>query len=56
MLDPFSGSGTTGVAAIAEGFRPILTEREAEYLEDIERRFADSTVAPHATISVEAAE
>ena len=56
ILDPFSGSGTTGVAAIAEGFRPILIEREEEYLADIERRFSESTVAPHATISAEAAE
>ena len=51
ILDPFSGSGTTGAAAIAEGFRPVLIEREEEYLADIERRFADSDVAPQATIS-----
>lgn len=39
ILDPFSGSGTTGAAALAEGFRAILCEREAEYQADIRRRF-----------------
>lgn len=33
VLDPFAGSGTTGVAAILEGFEPLLIEREAEYAE-----------------------
>lgn len=31
ILDPFAGSGTTGVAAIAEGRRVILYERIPEY-------------------------
>lgn len=31
ILDPFAGSGTTGVAAIAEGRRVILYERLPEY-------------------------
>lgn len=38
VLDPFAGSGTTGLACRQEGFRAILIEREAEYLEDIARR------------------
>lgn len=38
VLDPFAGSGTTGVAALREGFSPILIEREDEYVEDIKRR------------------
>ncbi len=38
VLDPFAGTGTTGQAAIKEGFRPILIEREAEYIKDIEAR------------------
>ena len=38
VLDPFAGSGTTGQAALLEGFSPILIEREAEYQEDISRR------------------
>ena len=40
VLDPFAGSGTTGAAAIAEGFDAILIEREAEYLKDIAERIA----------------
>lgn len=40
VLDPFAGTGTTGAAAAAEGFDCILIEREAEYLADIQRRFA----------------
>ena len=33
MLDPFTGSGSTGKAALLEGFRFIGIEREAEYVE-----------------------
>lgn len=39
VLDPFAGSGTTGQAALDEGFNVILCEREAEYIADLERRF-----------------
>jgi site-specific DNA-methyltransferase (adenine-specific) len=38
ILDPFVGSGTTGQAALQEGFMPTLIEREAEYVADIEKR------------------
>lgn len=38
VLDPFAGSGTTGAAAMLEGFKCILMEREAEYQQDIIRR------------------
>lgn len=38
VLDPFAGSGTTGQAAMEEGFDAVLIEREAEYLADIRRR------------------
>ena len=31
VLDPFGGSGTTGVAALLEGWRVILVEREPQY-------------------------
>ena len=40
VLDPFAGTGTTGMACMAEGMRCILIEREAEYVADIKRRIA----------------
>ena len=40
MLDPFTGSGSTGKAAILEGFRFIGIEREAEYVEIARARIA----------------
>jgi DNA modification methylase len=38
VLDMFAGTGTTGQAAMLEGFKSVLIEREVEYVEDIERR------------------
>lgn len=38
VLDPFAGSGSTGVAAMLEGFDSILIEREAAYVADIHRK------------------
>lgn len=32
VLDPFTGSGTTGIAALREGFRFVGIEKEVEYL------------------------
>jgi site-specific DNA-methyltransferase (adenine-specific) len=40
VLDPFAGSGSTGKAAILEGFRFIGIEREAEYVEIAKARIA----------------
>lgn len=40
VLDPFAGSGSTGMAAMREGFNAVLIEREAEYVADIKRRLA----------------
>lgn len=40
VLDPFAGSGTTGVACIIEGFGCILVEREAEYVAIIRERLS----------------
>lgn len=40
VLDPFAGSGTTGMACLAEGFDAVLIEREAQYVADIRRRIA----------------
>lgn len=38
ILDPFMGSGSTGKAAILEGFRFIGIEKEAEYVEIAKKR------------------
>lgn len=40
VLDPFAGSGSTGVACLRERFKVILCEREVEYIEMIHKRFA----------------
>ena len=40
VLDPFMGSGSTGKAAMLEGFGFIGIEREAEYVAIAERRIA----------------
>lgn len=40
VLDPFAGSGTTGMACLREGFDCILIEREEQYVADIKRRIA----------------
>mgnify|MGYP000390830774 FL=1 len=40
VLDPFTGSGSTGKAAIIEGFNFIGIEREAEYVEIARARIA----------------
>lgn len=42
ILDPFAGSGTTGVAAVIERFRFIGIEREAAYVEIARKRIADA--------------
>ncbi len=38
ILDPFAGSGSTGAAAIAEGFDCVLIEQNADYVADIRKR------------------
>lgn len=38
VLDPFAGSGTTGAAALAEGCRALLIERDADSVADIRAR------------------
>jgi len=42
ILDPFAGSGTTGVAAIAEGRKAILVEKEPKYAAICRRRVAEA--------------
>jgi site-specific DNA-methyltransferase (adenine-specific) len=43
VLDPFMGSGSTGKAAILEGFRFIGIERDAEYLAIAEARISHAS-------------
>jgi DNA modification methylase len=43
VLDPFAGSGTTGEAAILEGMRAVLIERESDYLPLIADRLTRRT-------------
>jgi site-specific DNA-methyltransferase (adenine-specific) len=43
VLDPFTGSGSTGKAAMLEGFRFIGIEREAEYIEIARARIEAAT-------------
>lgn len=40
VLDPFAGSGSTGKAAVLEGFRFVGIEREAEYVDIARARMA----------------
>lgn len=45
ILDPYAGSGTTGVAALRLGRRAILVERVAEYAETARRRCEEAEAA-----------
>lgn len=53
VLDPFMGSGTTGVAAVEEGMRFVGIERDEHYMEIATRRIAgakppdERQAAPH---------
>ena len=38
VLDPFAGTGSTGVAAFIDGFDSILVELRQEAADDIQRR------------------
>ena len=40
VLDPFMGSGSTGKAAVLEGFQFIGIERDEEYMKIAENRIA----------------
>lgn len=42
IVDPFNGSGTTGLAAYAQGFRYVGIEQEPQYVEIARRRIADA--------------
>jgi len=42
VLDPFMGSGSTGIACVEEGFGFLGTEREPEYYEIARRRIEEA--------------
>lgn len=44
VLDPFAGSGSTGVAAAIEGFDFVGVERDAAHVATAERRITDATL------------
>ena len=46
VLDPFMGSGTTGIACVLEGRDFIGIEREADYLEIAEKRIKEAQAQP----------
>jgi len=46
VLDPFMGSGTTGMAAVLEGRDFIGIEREPEYFAIAEKRIAEAQMQP----------
>lgn len=56
VLDPFAGSGTTGVACITEGFRFVGIEREADYCEMARQRCASANPPLFASLESEAPE
>ncbi|MDY0059985.1 MAG: DNA methyltransferase [Myxococcota bacterium] len=57
VLDPFCGSGTTGVAALENGRRFLGIERESRYVELARRRLEEATVVgPAAALAREAAD
>jgi site-specific DNA-methyltransferase (adenine-specific) len=49
VLDPFAGSGSTGKAAVCEGFDFVGIEREAEYVEIARARIAAAVLPLEAT-------
>ena len=49
IVDPFMGSGSTGIAALAEGFCFTGIEKEQAYLEIARKRIAGPLFAPEAT-------
>ena len=48
MLEPFLGSGSTGIAAIHHGFRVVGIEQSPEYFEIAHRRIVAAVAAEDA--------
>jgi site-specific DNA-methyltransferase (adenine-specific) len=46
ILDPFTGSGSTGVAALLEGFRFLGMEQDADYVTIAEARIRRAQEQP----------
>jgi site-specific DNA-methyltransferase (adenine-specific) len=44
VLDPFAGSGTTGIACARDGYDAVLIEREPRYVQMINMRLADESL------------
>jgi DNA modification methylase len=53
VLDPFAGSGSTGVAALAEGFRFLGVEIDPEYVPTARARLQAASVASPAHAQME---
>lgn len=53
ILDPFTGSGSTGVGALREGFRFFGIEMEASYVEIAKNRLANIKLEADSTEEVE---
>ena len=53
VLDPFMGSGTTGVAAINEGMKFVGIERDPQYYDIASRRVNDAKPIPPTTTQQE---
>lgn len=53
VLDPFCGSGSTGKAAVVEGFRFIGIDISEEYCEIARRRITEATSSVFAAVGVE---
>jgi site-specific DNA-methyltransferase (adenine-specific) len=56
VLDPFMGSGTTGIACVLEGREFIGIEREPEYVEIAEKRIAEAQMQPRLELPPEVQE
>jgi site-specific DNA-methyltransferase (adenine-specific) len=56
VLDPFMGSGTTGIACVLEGREFIGIERGAEYVEIAEKRIAEAQMQPRLELPPEVQE
>lgn len=53
VLDPYAGSGTTGVACLKAGRRGILIEKDEKYIPVIERRIRDAETPLFQSLSVD---